>query len=363
MRIVYYSFGGRYSDNPRAIYEALASRDDLDHSWFVSHSHAHGFPPGVPTVPMRSRRGVEALETADLVVANTYIDLRWTKRSGTRYVQTWHGTPLKRIHFDALWTPPGRIERLLPEVRRWDYLVSPNAYATGVLRSAFRYTGEVLEIGSPRNDALLGAEAGEVRARVRRELGIADGATAVLYTPTWRDDVVDETGRADLRLELDVDEFVKRLGDDHCLMLRAHYMLTERMGPIDDPAVRDVSFYPDIRDLYLAADVLVTDYSSTMFDFAVTGKPMLFYTYDFSHYRDEVRGFYFDFVAEAPGPLFETTWELIEGIRSIDRVSAAYAERYARFRGKFCHLDDGRATQRLIQLLLAPSAERVLNLA
>ncbi len=354
MRLVYYSFGGRYSDNPRAIYEALSHRDDLTHTWVLDPRHACGFPPGVRAVRRRSRQCSAALEAADIVVANTHIDARWNKGPDTVYLQTWHGTPLKRIHFDAVWVAPGRLDRLLLDVARWDYLLSPNAFSTAALRGAFRFPGPVLETGLPRNDVLARPGADATRARVRRELGVPDGVTAVLYTPTWRDDVVDETGRQRFTLELDVDEFVKRLGDDHVLLLRAHYMLTRKTDPVDDPSVRDVSFYPDIRDLYLAADVLVTDYSSTMFDFAVTGKPMFFYTYDFSHYRDEVRGFYFDFVAEAPGPLFETTWELIEGILDVEAVRAQYAARYESFRHKFCHLDDGRATERVIERVVQP---------
>ncbi len=354
MRVVYYSFGGRYSDNPRAIYEALSDRDDLTHLWVANPDHAHGFPPGVDTVQFRTRACVDALESADLVIANTHIDVRWTKRPGSRYLQTWHGTPLKRIHFDAVWAAPGRVENVVPDVLRWDYLLSPNAYSTEAMRGAFRYDGEVLETGSPRNDVLSAGDPAATRARMRRELGIEDGVTAVFYTPTWRDDIVDDDGEQAFNLELDIDEFVNELGSDHCLLLRAHYIVTGQLVPVDDPAVRDVSYYPDIRDLYIAADVLVTDYSSTMFDFAVTGKPMLFYTYDLSHYRDQVRGFYLDFVAEAPGPLYETTWELVEGLRDVAAVREKHGERYERFQEKFCYLDDGHATERVIERLIPP---------
>src|SRR5215213_10738215 len=100
------------------------------------------------------------------------------------------------------------------------------------------------------------------------------------------------------------------LGNDHQLLIRSHNMVTGRAQVAEQPGVRDVSSHPDIRDLYLAADVLITDYSSAMFDFAVTGKPMVFYTYDLAHYRDSVRGFYFDFLPEAPGPVVQTTPEL-----------------------------------------------------
>jgi CDP-glycerol glycerophosphotransferase len=109
-----------------------------------------------------------------------------------------------------------------------------------------------------------------------------------------------------------------------------------------------VSLYPDISDLYLVADVLITDYSSVMFDFVNTGRPMLFYTWDLEAYRDDLRGFYFDFEAEAPGPLLKSTEEIITAMDSLNGVSEEYAERYAAFRERFAVLEDGRAAGRFI---------------
>jgi CDP-glycerol glycerophosphotransferase len=354
LRFVYNSFEGRYSDNPRAIYEALVARDDAhQHVWLADAAHLTGFPEGVETVPYGSPQCMEALDEADVLVANTHTDLVWSKRPSTLYVQTWHGTPLKRIHWDVLWAPPGRLERLQRDVDQWDCLLSPNRASTGFLRQAFRYDGEVLESGYPRNDVLVGPGAEEVRARVRAELGISAGTTAVLYTPTWRDDVVFPEGGKQFALGLDVDAFAAALGDDHVLLLRLHYMLTGRLAAVDHPAVRDVSFHPEVAELYLAADAMVTDYSSTMFDFAVTGKPMLFLAYDLADYKDRQRGFYFDLEPLAPGPLVETTEELIDAVRELPAQEVRYAERYARFRERFCHLDDGRAAERVIERVAA----------
>jgi CDP-glycerol glycerophosphotransferase len=121
--------------------------------------------------------------------------------------------------------------------------------------------------------------------------------------------------------------------------------LGDRLGP----AVRNVSAYEDIRELYLAADVIITDYSSVMFDFAITGKPLIFFTYDLEHYRDELRGFYFDFEAEAPGPLCRTTDEVIGALEDLDGVAASYAERSAAFRARYCPHDDGHASRRVVE--------------
>ena len=351
--IVLHSFEGRFSDSPRALYEGLL-RAGTGHElvWLADPRHVQGFPPGARTIEYGTPECVEALEAADVVIANTHTDLVWAKKPGAVYLQTWHGTPLKRIHWDVLWAPEGRLDRLQRDVDQWDYLVSPNAVSTPRLRGAFHFEGEVIESGYPRNDLLSGATASEVRARVRGELGIPDGKTAVLYTPTWRDDVVFGDADADFTLDLDVDAFAERLGDDHVLLLRLHYMLTGRLAASTHPSIVDVSFHPEVGELYLAADAMVTDYSSTMFDFAVTGKPMLFYTYDLEDYMSRQRGFYFDFAPDAPGPLLETNEALLDALADLDAVTARHADRYAAFRERYCHLEDGHATERVLARVL-----------
>src|SRR3954452_8354413 len=173
MRIVYNSFHGRFSDNPRALFERLQDRPGLTHLWLADPAHAETFPAGVRNVPIDTPAATEALESADLLIANTHTEVEWTKPAGTTYLQTWHGTPLKRIHRDVLWAPEGRLDRLDGGVAQWDVLLSPNAPSTPLLRQAFRYDGEVLETGYPRNDVLSAPDADRRRAAVRAELGIA----------------------------------------------------------------------------------------------------------------------------------------------------------------------------------------------
>jgi CDP-glycerol glycerophosphotransferase len=132
--------------------------------------------------------------------------------------------------------------------------------------------------------------------------------------------------------------------------------MSDRSVLPDLPAVVDVSTYPDVHELYLAADVLVTDYSSVMFDFAVTGKPMVYYTYDLEAYRDSLRGFYFDLEPIAPGPLVRTQPELVEALHHLPSITDAYADRYAEFRATFCALEDGHATERLASVFRRAAA-------
>ncbi|NEK60647.1 CDP-glycerol glycerophosphotransferase family protein [Geodermatophilus sabuli] len=360
MNIVYVAFRGHFADSPRALYEALRARGiDADHTWLSAPHTQATFPDDVPTVTFGSPESVAALEAADVVISNDHIPLDWEKRPGATYLQTWHGTPLKRIHNDVRWAPEGRLAYLEHDIARWDLLLSPNPASTERLRRAFGYRGPIHETGYPRNDVLSSPRRAEIRARVRADLGITDEQTVVLYTPTWRDDLVfEKTGPRDFEFPVDLDEFTARLGRDHVLLLRLHNMVMDRLELVEGSAVRDVCGHPDIGDLYLAADAMVTDYSSTMFDFAVTGKPMLFFTYDLAYFRDDLRGFYFDLEEVAPGPLVSTSKELVEAIADLDAVTAEHAERYARFRETFSSLEDGHATERVLDLLFPsdPSA-------
>lgn len=352
--VLFTSWRGRYADNPRAIAEELRRRQaPLRQVWVLEPG-----APAVPearAVPFGSSAFLAELGRARYVVSNNTMPDFFHKKAGSTYVQTWHGTPLKRIAFDIpdpSFKRSGRILRnLVRDVASWDLLLSPNRFSTEILRRAFRYRGEIAETGYPRTDRLHASDRGAVRAALRRRLGIDDDVRAILYAPTWRDD-------DDFALALDVAEMARALGDDHVLLVRAHHLDGPSLRLDDDPFVRNVSAIPDAVDLCLAADVLVTDYSSLMFDFAVTGKPMLFFTYDLARYRDKLRGFYFDFEAEAPGPLLATTAQVIAALEELDELGARHAEDYARFQERFCHLDDGHAAGRVVDLVFGAAAPR-----
>ncbi|MFN2561440.1 MAG: CDP-glycerol glycerophosphotransferase family protein [Jatrophihabitans sp.] len=352
MNVVHQSFEGRYSDNPRALYERwLRERPDDSHLWLAHPAHRSTFPADVVTVTPYDAECVAALEAADIVVANTHTDVEWTKRDESVYLQTWHGTPLKRIHRDVLWAPPGRLDRLDRDIARWDVLLSPNGPSTPRLRRAFGYVGDVWETGYPRNDLLLSPDRDAVRRRVRAEFGIDDDTVVILYAPTWRDDAVFAETTAPVPLALDVSELMAQLGPRFHLLLRVHALQTDRHTATSSPCVDDASLYAEVAELYLAADVLVTDYSSAMFDFAATGKPLLFYVYDFERFRDDVRGVYFDLAAEAPGPLLREPTALIDAVLDLDAVRERYRDRYAAFRDRYCSLEDGRASERVLRRL------------
>jgi CDP-glycerol glycerophosphotransferase len=146
---------------------------------------------------------------------------------------------------------------------------------------------------------------------------------------------------------LDASVLKAALGDDYAVLFRKHRKIVDALP--DDPSMVDVSSFPDATELLLAADVLVTDYSSAVFDFAVTGRPIVFFTPDLDDYRDEIRGFSIDFEADAPGPLLRTTEEVVEALQGLDAVHDAYAERYGRFVERYCPLSDGAAAARIVE--------------
>jgi CDP-glycerol glycerophosphotransferase len=339
-------YGRRWGDSPRAIAAELRRRGA---PLRLQGILAEGAPAPADELEWLRPDSAEtraALESARYIVSNDVLPLEFDKRADALYVQTWHGTPLKRIGYDVADPQfPDHDHHyeveLGRDVARWDVLLSGNRYSSEILRRAFRFEGDVLETGYPRNDVLLAPDRDAVRARVRDALGLSAGARVVLYAPTWRD-------AFSMTLELDVEQMHAALGDAVVVLTRAHGLTAANTSWTDGPGRRDVTRWPEISQLYLAADVLLTDYSSAMFDFALTGKPQLFFTYDLEEYRDRLRGFYFCLAGEAPGPLLRTTTEVVEALASLDAVVERYRGAYERFVRRFCDLDDGRAAARVV---------------
>ncbi|GAB1643117.1 CDP-glycerol glycerophosphotransferase family protein [Krasilnikovia sp. MM14-A1259] len=353
--VLYNSFTGRqYSDSPRAVHEELVARGlPLEHAWVVGDGQA-AVPAGAREIGLWRREWYEALATSRYIVTNQHLPHWFRRREGQVVVQTWHGTPLKRIGFDIedpQFADPLYFDKLEEEARNWSHLVSPNRFSTPILQRAFKFPGQMLEIGYPRNDILF-ADRSKVGPAIRERIGLPPGKKVVLYAPTWRDDEFYDAGGYRITMQLDLEAAQAKLGEDHVLLVRRHPNIVDEIRGAGNGFVWDLSTYPDMADLLAITDVLITDYSSVMFDFANTGRPMLFFTYDLAHYRDQLRGFYFDFEAEAPGPLLSTSDEVVAAIRDVDTVSAEYADRYKAFAARACDLDDGSAATRLVDQML-----------
>ncbi|MGV9774374.1 CDP-glycerol glycerophosphotransferase family protein [Streptosporangium sp. NPDC003464] len=345
--------GHQYSGSPRAVYEELRRRGDGRECVWVSADGGGRPPEGARVVLRDSRAHYEALAHARHVLSDDRAPSWFTKRDGQVYVRTCHGTPLKRVAHDIAGGRFGagadHLRRLALEVAKWDLLVSPSSFGTSVLPRAFRYGGPVLEAGSPRNDPLHRPGSREEAARVRRALGLPPDRRVVLYAPTWRDDQVLPGGKYHLDIRLDFGRARRALGDGHVFLFRGHPHVSETLRPLGpESGAVDVTRYPDVTDLLLVADVLVTDYSSLVFDYAGTGRPILLFAHDLEHYRGRLRGLYLDPAEDVPGPLLETSDEVIEALAGLDATAPAHASAYGRFRERFCHLDDGGAAARVV---------------
>lgn len=344
------SFGGTgVSDSGLGIFNEMLRRgDDSPKYWSVKDASVP-VPTGAERLIRYSRRWYEVLHSAEYVVNNNNFPFFYRKNPGQKYVQTWHGTPLKKIANDIPTSSLSLsyLSLMQRESKYWDYLLAQNDFAAATLPSAFGYGGQVLNLGYPRNDALIRDTSINRRDVVRESLGIEPGQKAVLYAPTWRDNIRSFNNRYLLTDYLDYSVAGEVLGDHYVFLLRGHSNVAASRSATH-PGVIDVTTHPDINDLFLAADVLVTDYSSVMFDFCVTDKPIYFLTPDLENYRDTVRGFYFDFEATAPGPLCRDTLELAEAIAS-DLSASAYADKYSDFKARFAPRDDGYAASRIIQ--------------
>ncbi|HKH18898.1 MAG TPA: CDP-glycerol glycerophosphotransferase family protein [Solirubrobacteraceae bacterium] len=355
--VVYTSFRGRqYSDSPRAIHEELVRRSaPLEHLWIVRDG-ACRVPETARILREGSREHHQALAQTRYLVTNDHFPEWFERRTGQTCVQTWHGTPLKKLGFDVskLRGATRQFERAWDrQVRNWQYVVSPNRFSTPILQRAYALDAEMLETGYPRDDVLAGPHRDVVGRRVRERIGVPDSVRVVLYAPTFRDHLKDSRGRYRLDLQLDLDRLREAIGPDTVVLLRKHHYIVDAVPTTPDGLVRDVSSYPDGTELLLAADILITDYSSMSVDFANTGRPMLFFTYDIDAYRETIRGFYVDFEATVPGPLLGTSDEVAEALRDIDSVRSHYAHRYDAFVSRFCELDDGAATARAVDRLFA----------
>jgi CDP-glycerol glycerophosphotransferase len=338
-----------YACNPAAIYEkARELAPAVRGVWVVeTRAQAAALPPGVPYVIANTPGYLKAMATAKYLVNNVNFPHTMTKRPGSVHVQTQHGTPLKLLGLDLRDRPEAAdgmdFERMLEHVARWDYLVSPNPHSSTAFGSAYPGRYRLLETGYPRNDRLALGTAEQVRT-VRERLGIPEGRTVVLYAPTHREQ------HAGYVPALDLAALAAALGADVTLLVRAHYFYAdgERDLGADAGQVLDVSGHPSVEDLCLAADVLVTDYSSVMFDYAVLDRPIVVFAPDWEEYQ-RIRGVYFDLRAEPPGLFTTAPEELQRVLLDGSATGPEAAELRAAFRKRFCPWDDGHAAERVVR--------------
>ncbi|MEU8955817.1 bifunctional glycosyltransferase family 2 protein/CDP-glycerol:glycerophosphate glycerophosphotransferase [Streptomyces sp. NPDC048518] len=341
------------SCNPAAIHaKARELAPHIRGVWVVSSRNRHRVPPGVEYVIEGSRRYWQTMATATYLVNNSSFPGGFTKRPGQVYLQTHHGTPLKTMGLDQRRYPAGThgisFQKVLDHTDQWDFSLSSNPHSTEVWERVYPSGAyRALEAGYPRNDVYFSAGEDEV-ARIRTQLGVDDGRTVLLYAPTHRDYQKGFLPRLDLR------RFAERLGPGFVVLVRAHYFYGADAGLESHPQLVDVTGHPRVEELCLAADALVTDYSSLMFDYACLDRPIVTYAPDWQAYR-LARGTYFDLLSgrpgETPGAVATTEDELAGLFRLGGWDTEETAALRSAFRDRFCPFDDGKAAERVVRRL------------
>jgi CDP-glycerol glycerophosphotransferase len=352
--------GKQYSDSPRALYEEMRRQGlDFEAIWSYSGSPKE-FPKDATLVKRWSLPYLKALAQAEFWVDNQSYPLKLTKRPETTYVQTWHGSALKKMGFDQpslKATTRGQQAEQQRSLDRFDRFLIRSEHDVRTLAKAFRLQEKtLLRVGYPRNDALVRARQKEEslghreRSALAAKLGIPDDKTVLLYAPTFR-----KAGGRHGRFELpfDVERFADEFGDRYVLLVRSHYLNHVVLPPTVQGRVIDVSAHHDVTPLLELADALVTDYSSVMFDYALLDRPLVFFTYDYDEYVHEGRGTYFDLLAHAPGPVVRTEDDFREAIKSLDTQALEYATARQEFVAKFGEFDRGDAAQSIVNQFFA----------
>ncbi|MEF2968148.1 CDP-glycerol glycerophosphotransferase family protein [Paenibacillus sp. M1] len=353
------SVGRSYSGNPKYIYEEFVTQG-LDRQFkciWVLENASISIPGCCIKVKKMRFKHLYYASISGLWIVDSRQSELFTKRKERKIVQTWHGTPLKKLALDMhVMNIAGDTNltdyqmKFVEDVKSWDYLISQNHYSTEKFRSAFSFQGDFWEVGYPRNDILMNHNDEATIYQLKIKLGLPVNKKIILYAPTFRDDEYYGPGKWKLNLHLDLSLMKKQLAEDFIIVIKLHYFQQEQIRFNYELNDFIYVFHPDqdIQLLYLVADLMITDYSSVMFDYSILRKPIILYLYDFEKYRNELRGFYFDIRKESPGPVVYDQEQLIEAINSSEANFELYKEKYEKFIEQFNYLDDGKAASRVV---------------
>lgn len=362
--VIFISFHGRgYSDNPRAIYEAMIKDErfkDYRFIWFIKqHKQKHLNIPGAEIKEYFSLPYFFYLPRAKYWIINCKMPMYICKKKNQIYLQTWHGTPLKRLGHDILAAEDATFYRsgmtfeqmthsYDVDVARYNYMISPNHFCTEVFQSAFAIERErLIETGYPRNDFIVNATEDDCIA-IKQKYHIPLDKKVILYAPTWRDNSYVASGYT-FKLQVDFKKWKEILQDDYVVIFKPHYLIVNQFK--NDESLQDfvysVAAEAEINELYVISDVLITDYSSVFFDYAILKRPIYFYMYDLEEYAHELRGFYLDIYRDLPGKIYVDEKQMIQDVQ----LGNFDEKRLQQFNTRFNHLEDGKSTQRVLDIV------------
>ena len=343
-KILFETGTGEVKDNTKAVYDYLKENYKGEYicRWAVGKDcDVSQIEPG-EIVRKRTFGYYFHLMTSKYWMRTHSVDTIVRKREGQIYIQLWHGPgATKKEGFDA----PGvrNTGETMWHAREWDYYIATDPDSRDYIRTAVNLKIPRLLLGSPRSDRLVNMDPGEYE-KIRRELGIRPDETAVLYAPTFREE---DFHRA--KIELKVKNLCRM--DGVRVILRLHPEVKNRLDISEyDASVIDGNVYPDIFRLYMASDIMVTDYSSVSIEYSLLKRPILYYMYDLEEYTKE-RNFYFNYLDRLSGPIIRTEEELIHAVENIDSIMEEYHDRYEAYYEHYNRLNDGHVCERFCRLL------------
>lgn len=362
--VIFISFHGRgYTDNPRAIYEAMLQDEafnDYEFIWFIkNHKKKNITLPKGQVKEYFSFPYFFYLSKAKYWVVNCKLPLYIKKKKNQVYLQTWHGTPLKRLGHDIIakddltfYRSKMSFEEMChsydQDVARYNYMISPNTFSTHVFQSAFHIDPKkIIETGYPRNDFMNHVTDHDI-AFIKERYHLPQSKKIILYAPTWRDNSYVTSGYT-FQLEAHFHLWKEVLGDDYLVLFKPHYLISNHFT-IDETLndfVYSIDANVEINELYVIADLLVTDYSSVFFDYAMLGRPIYFYMYDLKEYQGELRGFYLDIHQDLPGAIYTQEDKLLEAVKN----NTFDYEKLKDFNVRFNNHQDGQCAKKVIDLV------------
>ena len=365
--IFFEAYNGRnYACSPKALYEYMIKNkkfNDYKFVWAFKNINQHKILKNKNTIVVKtnSKEYFKYLSLSKYWIVNSLIDVSIKKKKNQIYLQCWHGTPLKKLRYDI--EVKGAVLNTISEIRKrndldaikFDYFISPSKFCTEKFISAFnlKKLGKdniIVEKGYPRNDYLFNYKKEDID-KIKKLLKLPKGKKVILYAPTFRDNQHTSGVGYTYNLGINFDKMQKELSKDYIILFRTHYFVSNSFDFSKyEKFIYDVSYYDDINELYIISDLLITDYSSVFFDFANLKKPMLFYMYDLDDYKNNLRDFYFD-LNILPGPIVKQEDDLIKEIKNIDNYDELYHDKYIKFNKKFNYLDDGKSTERVVEVI------------
>ncbi len=361
---IFISFHGRgYSDNPKAIYEQM--RQDprfvgYCFIWFIkNHKEKNIHIEGAEIKEYFSIPYFYYLSKAKLWVVNCKLPTYIFKKENQVYLQTWHGTPLKRLAHDidvsedtTFYRSGVSYEQMCNsydvDVARYNYMISPNAFCTKVFQTSFQINRErLIETGYPRNDFISNATKEECDA-IKNKYHLPIDKKIVLYAPTWRDNSYVSAGYT-FELKANFRKWKEILGEDTIVVFKPHYLIinTFKDDPQLDGFLYSIPAQAEINELYVISDVLITDYSSVFFDYAILKRPIYFYMYDLKEYATDLRGFYLDIHKDIPGKIYMDEETLLMDIKN----EVYDYSKLNDFNLYFNNHEDGNASKRVVDIL------------